>query len=148
VTPGVVQAGADEYHLNCIDYIGLMRSDAGGRSQEWQTLAGISNDLKLTASASHTCLLVASQINREGDSGSEPPRLSNLAGSDALGQDGDVVITMRKQPHNVGTAFSVEGNRHGEEGKFYTTFDLNTGAFVEISAADLEELIIDREQAA
>lgn len=146
VTPGVVRGGADEYHLNAIDYIGLMRSDEGGRTQEWQTLAGISNDLKVMAGVSRSAFLVASQINREGETGHEPPKLSNLAGSDALGQDGDVVITMRKKPHNVGTAFSVEGNRHGEEVKFYTEFDPNTGTFGEVDKHHLEELIMLAEE--
>jgi hypothetical protein len=146
VTPGVVRGGADEYHLNAIDYIGLMRGDDGGRTQDWQNLAGISNDLKIMAGTSQSCFLVASQINREGEVGHEPPKLSNLAGSDALGQDGDVVITMRKKPHNVGTAFSVEGNRHGEEVKFYTEFDPNTGTFGEVSKEHLEELTLLAEE--
>ena len=117
-----------------------MRADDGGRTQEWQTLAGISNDLKILAGTAQSAFLVASQINREGETGKEPPKLANLAGSDALGQDGDVVLTMRKEAHNVGTAFSVEGNRHGEEVKFYTTFDPNSGTFDEVDKDYLEEL--------
>ena len=145
VTPGVIAATAGEYHLNAIDYIGLMRRDDGGRTQDWQNLASISNDLKLMAGQHNTAMLVASQINRDGDAGKEPPKLSNLAGSDALGQDGDVVLTMRALPHNVASCFSVEGNRHGPGGKFYTAFDPDTGNFEEITAERAEDLQIAAE---
>jgi len=142
VTPGVIAASAGEYDLNVVDYIGLMRADGGSRAvDDWRVLASISNDLKLTAAQQKTAMLVASQINRDGETGSEPPRLANLAGSDALGQDGDVICTMRAKPHNVATAISVEGNRHGPSGKFYTKFDPDLGVFDEISRDEVEDLV-------
>ena len=141
VTPSVIAASADEYDLNVVDYIGLMRCDGGSRAvEDWRNLAQISNDLKLLSGSANTALLVASQINRDGESGKEPPKLSNLAGSDALGQDGDVVLTMRAMPHNVASCFSVEGNRHGPSAKFYTEFDPDRGKFAEISAEDADEM--------
>jgi hypothetical protein len=147
VTPGVIAASADEYHLNVVDYIGLMRGEGNGRAvDDWRNLAGISNDLKLIAGSHQTALLVASQINRQGESGDGPPSLDKLAGSDALGQDGDVVLTMRAMPHNVATCFSVEGNRHGPSGKFYTEFDPNIGAFNEISAEQAEDMLCMAEE--
>lgn len=147
VTPALVNSAASEYHLNVVDYVGLMRADGGGRTQEWQTLAGISNDLKLGAAASGTTYLCASQINREGEQGKEPPKLANLAGSDALGQDGDVILTMRAQGHqNVATCMSVEGNRHGPSAKFYTRFDPNRGDFTEITSDEAESLVMDSEE--
>lgn len=146
VTPGLIAASADEYHLNTIDYIGLMRLDDGGRTQDWQNLAAISNDLKLLAGASGSSFLVASQINREGERGDEPPKLANLAGSDALGQDGDLVITMRAQAHDLATAFSIEGNRHGPSGKFFTTFDPNQGIYEEITKEQVLDLSISYEE--
>lgn len=146
VTPGVVAAGADEYDLCVVDYVGLMRGDAGTRAvDDWRNLAAISNDLKLIAGSASSTLLVASQINREGEHGSEPPRLANLSGSDALGQDGDVVLTMRAAPHQVASIFSVEKNRHGPSGKFFTKFDPNTGDFAEVSKDDVEELVLSAE---
>lgn len=146
VTPGVIGAGADEYHLNVLDYIGLMRQDGGGRAvDDWRNLASISNDLKILSGSANTTLLVASQINREGESGTEPPKLSNLAGSDALGQDGDVVLTMRRMGR-VATAFSVEGNRHGPDAKFYTTFDPDNGVYNEISREQAEDLVLAAEE--
>lgn len=146
VTPGLVANGAEEYHLNVIDYIGLMRGDGGGRTQEWQNLAAISNDLKCTAGSSESVFLVASQINREGEVGKEPPKISNLAGSDALAQDGDVVITMRSWQHNVATRMSLEKNRHGLGGiRFQTVFDPNHGVFPEITVEQADELALAAE---
>lgn len=147
VTPGVVATGADEYDLVIVDYIGLMHSDTGSRSvDDWRIAAANSNDLKAIAGAKNTRLLVASQINREGDHGKEPPKLRNLAQSDALGQDGDVVVTMRSAPHNVATTFGLEKNRHGVGGlHFYTTFDPNRGVFDEISRENVEDLILSAE---
>ena len=147
VTPGVIAASADEYHLNCVDYIGLMRGDGGSRAvDDWRNLAAISNDLKLMAGAHNTAMLVASQINRDGESGKEPPKLANLAGSDALGQDGDVILTMRAMSHDVATVFSVEGNRHGPSGKFYTRFDPNIGEYSEITAEQAEDMAVMAEE--
>lgn len=149
VTPGLVANGAENYHLNVVDYIGLMRADSGMRAvEDWRNLASISNDLKLTTTAASTAFLVASQINREGDTrGDEPPRLVNLAGSDALGQDGDLVITMRTLS-NVTTTFSVEKNRHGPTAKFHTKFDPNEGNFGEISPEEAQDLQITVDVAA
>lgn len=146
VTPSVIGAGADEYHMTALDYIGLTRLDGGGRTQDWQNLAAISNDLKLMAGMHNTTMLVASQINREGEAGKEPPKLHNLAGSDALGQDGDVVLTMRKMPHDVASCFSVEGNRHGPGGKFYTRFDPDTGDFTEITQEQADDMALMAEE--
>jgi hypothetical protein len=148
VSPGVVATGADEYDLIIVDYIGLMRSDTGSRSvDDWRIAAANSNDLKAIAGAANTRMMVASQINREGDHGKEPPKLRNLAQSDALGQDGDVVVTMRSMPHNVATAFGLEKNRHGVGGlTYYTTFDPNTGVFDEITKEQANDMVLMAEE--
>jgi len=151
VSPSTVASRCGEYDLTCIDYVGLMASDAGGRAvDDWRVMATISNSLKETALAQPDArLLAAAQINREGDTGSAPPKLRNLAQSDALGQDGDVVVTMRAKPHNVATTFSLEKNRHGVSGtSFHTTFDPDRGAYAEISADHAEDLVINAEELA
>jgi hypothetical protein len=147
-TPGLVASRASEYHLNVVDYIGLMRADSGSRSvDDWRVAASISNDLKSVGLNAHTGMLVATQINRDGDSGKEPPKLKHMSQTDALGQDGDMVVTMRAMPHNVATAFSLEKNRHGQSGiKFFTTFNPNEGMFDEISAEQAEDMQIRAEE--
>ena len=129
VSPGAVATGAEEYHLNIIDYVGLMRADGGGAAvDDWRLAAKISNSLKEIALSSGTAILGAAQINREGETGFSPPKVKNLAGTDALGQDGDVVVTMRSKEYDVATAFSLE-NGHGPSGiPFYTVFLTPTGA--------------------
>ncbi len=139
VTPGLISNTAENYHLNVVDYIGLMRQVSGSRAvDDWRNLASISNDLKLIAGSCATTLLVASKINREGETREGiPPRLVNLAGSDALGQDGDVVITLAGI-QNVTSALSVEKNRHGPSARFYTEFDPDRGNFKEITADEAD----------
>ena len=147
VSPSVIAARCGEYHLTVVDYVGLMTADDGGMAiDDWRAMAKISNSLKTIALAQTDArLLCAAQINRDGETGSAPPKVKNLAQSDALGQDGDVVLTMRAQK-NVATHFSLEKNRHGSSGiHFHTTFDPNTGTYAECSAEYAETLEIDAE---
>jgi replicative DNA helicase len=147
VSPSVVAARCSEYDMTTVDYVGLMSTDGGGRAiDDWREMAKISNQLKTIALAQNARLLCAAQINRDGETGSAPPKVRNLAQSDALGQDGDVVLTLRAKPKNVATHFSLEKNRHGMSGMhFYTTFDPNTGTYTEISADHAEDLVINAE---
>ncbi len=147
VSPSTVAARCSEYQMTVIDYVGLMSQDGGGRAiDDWRVMASISNSLKYIALSQKTAILGAAQINRDGETGAAPPKVKNLAQSDALGQDGDVVLTMRSKPHDVATHFSLEKNRHGPSGiGFYTTFDPNTGTYTEISADHAEDLVINAE---
>lgn len=147
VSPSVVASRASEYDLVIVDYVGLMGCDGGGAAvDDWRMMAKISNGLKSLALSQKVALLCAAQINRDGETGSAPPKVKNLAQSDSLGQDGDVVLTMRAKPRNVATAFSLEKNRHGVSGiGFHTTFDPNHGVFTEISAEHAEDLVLNAE---
>lgn len=149
VTPGLVASRAADYHLNVVDYIGLMKTDGGQASiEDWRVAAAISNELKLIAEANQTGILSAAQINREGATGQSPPKLVHLSQSDALAQDGDVVLTLRARPHNVASHFSIEKNRHGVSGlHFHTMFDVNTGTFSEIGS-DAADDLVERMEAA
>lgn len=146
-TPAVIAGRADEYHLNLVDYIGLMKSDSGSASvEDWRIAAQISNALKDIALSNATAVLAAAQINREGEIGKNPPKVVNMAQSDALGQDGDVVVTMRGMSRNVATHFALEKNRHGAGGfHFYTAFKPNIGEFTEITQERAETLSIEAE---
>jgi replicative DNA helicase len=147
VSPSVVAARCGEYDLTTVDYVGLMSQDGGGHAiDDWRVMAKISNQLKHIALAQGTAMVCAAQINRDGETGNAPPKVKNLSQSDALGQDADVVLTMRAKPHDVATDFSIEKNRHGSSGiRFYTTFDPNTGVFTEISAEQAEDAVINAE---
>jgi replicative DNA helicase len=135
VTPGVVASLAGEYDLHLIDYIGLMATDAGDPAVgDWRYAAEISNTLKQIALAKNTSIFSASQVNRDGDTiQNKPPKLKNLAQSDHLGNDGDVVLTMKRYGMGAGI-FSVEKNRHGPSlNVFFTEYDPNQGNFSEIT---------------
>lgn len=133
ISPQVVAQDTD-MDVVFIDYVGLMSSPTGQAAiEDWRNMAAISNALKTTALANDVRVIAAAQINREGDTlGLHTPRLKNLSQSDALGQDGDVVLTMKQAGQAMG--YSIEKNRHGEGGKkFYTKFLPNIGEFTEIT---------------
>lgn len=147
VSPAVVASRAGDYDLVVIDYLTLMQTDAGEHaSTDWRTAAQISNRMKQVAIAQNVPILALAQINRDGDSGDLPPKVKNLAQSDALGQDGDVVITMRARTKNVASIFSLEKNRHGASGmRWWTKFDVDNGVFEEVSEEKAEALVLDAE---
>lgn len=136
VSPSVITSLASEYDMHMVDYIGLMRTDDGKpMTRDWRDIAEVSNELKQIALAKNTRIISASQVNREGTSnGAKPPKLEHLAQSDHLGNDGDVVLTMKRYGLGAGI-FSVEKNRHGPSySLFYTRYSPNEGAFDEITS--------------
>jgi replicative DNA helicase len=124
-----------------IDYAGLMAAPSGQAAiEDWRHMAAISNALKLTALSNEVRVIAAAQINRDGDTtGLRTPKLKNLSQSDALGQDGDVVVTMKQSGQAM--AYSIEKNRHGEGGKkFFTNFQPNIGKFDEIGEEEAQTI--------
>ena len=136
VTPGAIAGLADDYDMHMVDYVGLMYTDDGRPViRDWRDIGEVSNQMKEIALAKSTRIVSASQVNRDGDSPSpRPPALRHLAQSDHLGNDGDVVLTMKRYGMGAGI-FSVEKNRHGPSlSLFYTMYDPNRGDFTEISS--------------
>jgi replicative DNA helicase len=141
-SPSTVMRYASEYDLILVDYVGLMRSDSGQRGiDDWRVAATISNALKEVAMSKKCRILAAAQINRDGESsGWRPPKLVNLAQSDALGQDGDVVITMKRYGRDA-EILSIEKNRHGPASKyFYTRYLPNLGDLSEVNHDEADDL--------
>lgn len=142
VSPATVAAHAGNADMSVVDYAGLMASPLGKRAvEDWRVMASISNELKEVAISKNTRVVALSQINREGESLSKyPPKTKNLAQSDALGQDGDVVLT-HKRYSRTSQIFSLEKNRSGVDGRyFYTRFLPNEGKFNEISKEVADQL--------
>lgn len=141
-SPATVMRYANDYDLILVDYVGLMRLDNGTRAiDDWRCAATVSNGLKEAALAKNARILAASQINREGDTtGWRPPKLRHLAQSDAIGQDGDVVLTMKRYGRDA-EVVSVEKNRHGPASKlFFTRYFPNLGDFTEIDRDTADDL--------
>lgn len=144
VNPQTIVHDKDQADLVIIDYAGLMSTASGGRAiDDWRSMGVISNMLKEAAISSNLRILAAAQVNREGDNeGKYPPKVKNLAQSDALGQDADVVLTHKQMSKSV-MVYSLEKNRHGSSGdRFYSRFLPNEGKFREIdkeTATDIKE---------
>ena len=147
VTPAVVDQHANDFDLSVIDYIGLMRNDERVPAvKDYRIIAEISNSLKSIALGKMHSIIAASQINRDGVSLNwRPPALHTLAQSDHLGNDGDVVITMKR--YGLGASVcSLEKNRHGQSGvHFFTKYDANRGDFAEITRDEADEIRMSEE---
>jgi hypothetical protein len=130
----VVAAAADSKALVVIDYVGLMHTTTGQRSMEdWRAAAIISNELKAAALEHGVPVISAAQVNRSGDSAAEPSTV-HLAQSDALGQDADLVLTLKPLSRRVLTNY-VAKNRNGEAGvRWFTRFEPALGRFADITA--------------
>ena len=149
VTPAVIDSNAGDFNLSIVDYVGLMRADDGTPAiKDYRVIGEISNTLKSIALSRHTGIIAASQINRDGVSTSwRPPAIHTLAQSDHLGNDGDVVITMKR--YGLGASVhSLEKNRHGQSGIcYFTKYDANHGDFTEITRDEADEIRMNEEDA-
>jgi replicative DNA helicase len=133
--PATVAAYAEEADLHIVDHIGLFRASSGSRAiADWRVQAEISNEFKEIAVSKKTRVLALAQINREGDTSNwKPPRTKNLAQSDAIGQDSDVVVTMKKYSDTVMT-YLLDKNRDGPSDRlFWSRFDVENGDYREIT---------------
>jgi replicative DNA helicase len=142
VSPATIQAQSDQADLVIVDYAGLLSTPMGNRAvDDWRSMASISNMLKEVSVATSVPIISAAQINRDGDgAGWKPPRVKNLAQSDALGQDADVVITHKRYSKSTAVA-SIEKNRHGASGDyFWTRFQPDEGRFEEITREQADDI--------
>lgn len=129
-----VESLAAEYDLVWIDHVGLLADHHGKRAiEDWRIAAIISNTLKETALRFNTAIGAAVQINRAGETASSaPPKVSDIAQTDALGQDADLVITLKRMGERS-MLHNLAKNREGHAIRFYTQFEPATASFKEIT---------------
>lgn len=143
INPAAIAAYADDYDLSVIDYIGHMRTNKGKPAiEDWRIMAEISNELKAVTLAKNARVISAVQINRDGEGGPRrrAPKLSQLAQSDAIGQDGDVVITMNRYSKTTMT-YNLVKNRNAESDRaWWSNFLPDIGNFDEITRADADDI--------
>ena len=133
---------APEYDLVILDHVGLMTDAQGHRaSEDWRYHMSISNQLKEITLESGTPILGAIQVNREGErSGAmTPPKGSTVAGTDALGQDADVLVMHKRYCDRVMVS-STEKMREGAKVKFWSNFDIPRNLWDEISREEAMEI--------
>ena len=133
-----------DYDVVFLDHVGLMRNKDGKRAiDDWRVQATISNQLREVTLSTMTSVVGAAQINREGDNpgSAAPPKAKNLAQSDALGQDADVIVTQKGLSKRV-TVHSAEKVRNAEGlKKWYSRFDPAKNRFEEIDYDKALELM-------
>lgn len=126
------------------DYLtlGKMAGDGG-----WKDIGNFMKDLKALAGDHKVGIVVASQLNRGATQNKDMPGSENLAESDAIGQDSDVVITMRKRTKRV-TEYSLAKNRHGLSGaNWYAHIEPSAGVFKEVGYNEAQDLMDDDKDA-
>lgn len=96
-----------------VDGVYLLRSDDNSPSSDWQKLKGASNELKQICLEQNTPIFATSQLKRTGKE--DNYGLEDIAYSDALGQDTDLVLVANKIG-GVPNQLSIEiiKNRHGD----------------------------------
>jgi len=143
VNPGTVRKHMDNADLVVIDHIGLLHTQDGRRAiDDWRALATISNNLMEDKLATGTPLLVAAQLNKQGDEGSDerPPKVTTVGGSYQLVMDGDVVITM-KRPSEHTLIHGCEKNREGSSALWYSHYNVAKADFSQITRDVAIEII-------
>jgi replicative DNA helicase len=79
-----------------VDYLQLIRADAGRNASRENEVSKISGSLKALAKELNIPIVVLSQLNRQAEQG-EKPKLSNLRESGAIEQDADVVTLLHRE---------------------------------------------------
>lgn len=146
---GMIEDLANDYDIVFVDHVGLMQNHERKRAvDDWRVMAGISNMLREITLSSHTPIFGIAQINREGGKtgARTPPKASDLAQSDALGQDADAVITMKRISEGGRVMInSAEKMREGPMVRWYTLFDPAKGRFEEITLDEANEYDLNDE---
>jgi hypothetical protein len=141
VTSARIMGEARSAAVTVVDYIGLMYTNTGQPAiGDWRNMATISNQVKEAALATKSRIMVAAQINRDGDTSKKmPPRSRTLSQSDAIGQDSDVILMMKRYAMSA-MAYTIDKNRHGADGiSYFSNYQPNIGKFNEISMETAED---------
>lgn len=146
VSAHTVAAGIEAHKPDVvfIDYLTLMDMD----NSDWQSIAKLTGQLKVTAEQYGVPIVVAAQLNREAMSSSGPAGAEHLGRSDAIGQDADLVLTLSKKTKRV-LQMRLAKYRHApDQQKWYVNFDPGNGVIEEVSADDASDLMdADMEEA-
>lgn len=124
-------------HLVVVDHVGLLTLPDGTPGiKDWRVAAQISNELRKINLRTGIAMLNVVQTNRESDTpGMRPPKVSQISQTDALGQDCDIAV-MIKKPAETFQVHEIGKNRENSHALYYVKYDPEHGDFREISKQD------------
>lgn len=123
-----------------LDYITLVESE---NADIRAGVTKLSQGLKNMAQRYQRPIVVAAQLNRDASNRRDFAGPENLAESDAIGRDADVVVTMKQMSKRV-IGMRLAKNRHGRSGiTFYAKFLVNTGEFSEITFDQAQDMMAE-----
>lgn len=121
----------DQPDIVFIDYITKMDMPHT-RGDAWQAIGRLSGELQDLAQIYNVPIVCGAQINRAGVN---DPTSDTLAGADKLGQDTDVLVTLKPRSEHL-LRLTIQKNRHGPHGvKWFAQFDPGQGIFDEVSSS-------------
>jgi replicative DNA helicase len=122
-----------------LDYLTLAKMGGEGG---WKDIGNFTKQLKDIAGRYGCTIVAAAQLNREAV-GKEPPLSNSLAESDAIGQDADVIITLKKRTKHVIKARLAKVRNGAGDYLWWNKFDPSAGEFHEIPKLEAEDLMDD-----
>lgn len=133
-TLGRVDEVARSSDLVVIDHLGLMAGPDGRRAiDDWRVMASISNRVREINLSTTTPVIAVVQANRSGEHPGTMavPKPSEIAQSDALGQDASLILGIRRLSKQIMKA-STTKVREGEPATFFLRFAPGTGRIEEM----------------
>lgn len=119
-----LREACEDYDLVIVDHVGLLKTADGRRAiDDWRVMALISNTIRELTLASGTPVLGITQLNREAENASQrAPKPSTISQADALGQDANVIVLMKRLSARVLVQEAVKV-RSGPNVKWWSRFD-------------------------
>lgn len=111
-----------------IDYLTLMDKKGG----DWQDVAALSGGIKSMAAEYGIPIVAAAQLNRSMGLGKEPAGAEALAQSDAIGQDSDIVVTIKQTSSATMQMKLAKSRNSSAQFKWFTHFNPSDGVFEEV----------------
>jgi len=120
--------------LVVVDYLQLLRADRGGDNRNYQ-IGAMTKTLRNVAGEIGSPMIVLAQMNRQSESESREPKLSDLRDSGEIEQDADIVAflhlaqTATSDKAEIDVSFIVAKQRQGTVGKVELTYTRRTTCF-------------------
>lgn len=135
MTPNIIASKIDQYRPDIIivDYLQLMKDNAGTTQNETVKIKNLSRELKLLAITQQVPIVAIASATPEDSTDLESvPQLGQVAWSRQIAYDADWVLSMGRKSNSPILEAAFRKNRHGYMGDFYVEIDFDKGTFKEI----------------